>query len=268
MNSPNARQHGISPAPLVITELNEGIFRITLSNPAKRNTLSRPMLTAMEEAISEAAGNDAARVVVVAAEGKVFSAGHDLREVVDGDQSSHQELFGHSTRVMESLHLLPKPVIAEVMGTATAAGCQLVASCDLVVASEQASFQTPGVQIGLFCSTPMVPLSRAIPAKKALEMLFTGRSLGAHEAERAGLVNRVVPPEALRAEVLELARSILVYSTETLAIGKKAFYKQLHMNPGEAYAVGREAMVRNAGRPDAVEGMRAFLEKRAPQWEH
>jgi enoyl-CoA hydratase/carnithine racemase len=196
----------------------------------------------------------------------VFSSGHDLRDLVGAGEEDVGALFAHSATLMERMHALPKPIIAQVQGLASAAGLQLAASCDLIVAAETATFQTPGVRIGLFCSTPMVPLSRAVPPKKALEMLFTGRPVSAQEAERMGLVNRVVPAERLAAATLELAEDIVQYSADTLGLGKRAFYRQLPLDEHAAYVVGREAMARNSQTEDAQEGMAAFLQKRPPRF--
>lgn len=255
-------------APLVLCDQREGVATLTLNDPRKRNVLSRAMLEALQEQLNALREDTSVRAVIIAATGPVFSSGHDMKELVGAELREAEALFAKSAQVMESARLLPKPVIAQVAGLASAAGCQLVASCDLVVAADTATFQTPGVMIGLFCSTPMVPLSRAVPAKKALEMLFTGRAIGAAEAERAGLVNRVVPADRLAEETFALAREIIQYSSYTLAVGKEAFYKQLPLSQSQAYEVGREAMARNAVAEDAQEGMSAFLEKREPHYKH
>ncbi|MBI4083790.1 MAG: enoyl-CoA hydratase [Candidatus Lambdaproteobacteria bacterium] len=253
--------------PYVLAERGAGIGRLTLNRPERRNALSRPMLGALGAALEAMAADPEVGVVVIAARGPVFSAGHDLREIRGAEEPALCELFSLCTSVMESVRLLPKPVIAEVHGLASAAGCQLVASCDLAVASREAAFQTPGVKIGLFCSTPAVPLARAIPAKPALEMLLTGRPIPAEEAWRLGLVNRVVAPEALRAETEALAREILQYSRTTVALGKRAFFAQVAKEHGAAYTVAEAAMTENAQQPDAQEGIGAFLEKRQPKWQ-
>jgi enoyl-CoA hydratase/carnithine racemase len=253
-------------AELVLREDAERVAVLTLNQPERRNALSRAMLSALKEALEALRRDGAIGAVVLRANGPVWSSGHDLREVVGGDEPSNTGLFGLCTEVMEGLRKLPKPVIAEVHALATAAGCQLVASCDLVVASEQASFQTPGVKIGLFCTTPGVALSRAVGPKKAMEMLLTGTPIGAREAEAAGLVNRVVPAERLHDEALALARQIAAASAETLAIGKRAFYEQVALDRPSAYAVAQRVMVENAATRDAREGMTAFLEKRPPRW--
>jgi enoyl-CoA hydratase/carnithine racemase len=253
-------------AELLQTEVTDGIAILTLNQPERRNALSRAMLAALKRTLDAVAGDDTVRAIVLRANGPVWSAGHDLREVVGGDEASHQALFALCTEVMEAIRKLPQPVIAEVHALATAAGCQLAASCDLVLASEQASFATPGVKIGLFCTTPGVALSRAVGAKKAMEMLLTGTPLSAREAEAAGLVNRVVPLERLHEEALALARRIIAASPRTLEIGKRAFYEQLPLDRPAAYAFAQKVMVESASTPDAREGMTAFLEKRPPKW--
>jgi enoyl-CoA hydratase/carnithine racemase len=255
-------------APILLSATREGVGTLTLNNPARRNALSRAMLTALRDELAAFHDDAAIRVVVLAAKGPVFSSGHDLNEVVGANLGDAQSLFSLCTEVMEAIRLLPKPVIAQVQGLASAAGCQLAATCDLVVASATAGFQTPGVKIGLFCSTPAVALGRAVSAKKAMEMLLTGEAISAEEAERAGLVNRVVAPEKLEEETLKLARHIASFSSDTIALGKAAFYKQIPLGHADAYGVAQEAMSCNAVTEDAQEGMTAFLQKRAPRWKH
>lgn len=257
---------GEDEQPMVLLHREEGVGVMTLNRPGKRNIFSTEMLAAMRAAFEELARDKAVRAIVIAAKGPVYSAGHNMKEFVGADYDSARAVFDYSSDFMLSLQRTPKPVIAQVEGLASAAGCQLAASCDLVVAATSASFQTPGVKIGLFCSTPMIPLSRAVPPKVAMEMLLTGEPIGAEEALRAGLVNRVVPPEDLEAETMALARQIIQYSGATIALGKQAFYEQLPLEPEEAYAVGKEAITRNAMDPDGQEGMSAFLEKRPPKW--
>jgi enoyl-CoA hydratase/carnithine racemase len=240
--------------------------RITLNRPEKRNALS---LEAMEEltATLRALGeNPDVRVIVIDAEGPVFSSGHDLSEMIGRDVPFYQRLFDVCTELMETIHRIPQPVIAKVQGIATAAGCQLVAACDLVVAADDARFATPGVKIGLFCSTPMVPLSRAIGRKRALEMLLTGQPIAADTALDWGLVNRVVVAEALEAEVGALVDAIVASSPLTVAIGKEAFYAQIDLDEPRAYDLTKAVMAMNARADDAQEGMRAFLEKRPATW--
>jgi enoyl-CoA hydratase/carnithine racemase len=253
--------------PLVLYQAADGIATLTLNHPEKRNALSRAMLAGLKEQLQQCAREKQVRVVILRAEGPVFSSGHDLRELVGGQVADYTALFALCTEVMESIRRLPRPVIAQVQGLATAAGCQLVATCDLVVASENAAFATPGVKIGLFCTTPGVALVRAVPVKKSLEMLLTGQPISAREAERVGLVNRVVPPERLAEETLQLARRIVNASGYTVSVGKEAFYRQLPLDYPDAYAVAQEVMVENALACDAQEGMRAFLEKRSPRWQ-
>jgi enoyl-CoA hydratase/carnithine racemase len=254
--------------PLLRAEVSDSIACLTLNHPEKRNALSRAMLAALKEQFDRIAADDRVHVVILRAEGPVFSSGHDLRELVGRTQSEYEAIFALCTDVMEAIRRLPQPVIAQVQGVATAAGCQLAATCDLVVASENATFATPGVKIGLFCTTPAVALCRAVGPKKAMEMLLTGTPISAREAEHAGLVNRVVPADRLAEETLQLARQILTASAYTVALGKRAFYQQLPLDHAGAYAVAQPVMVENALARDAQEGMRAFLEKRPPKWEH
>jgi enoyl-CoA hydratase/carnithine racemase len=251
---------------LVTYETIDGVAVLTLNHPEKRNALSRAMLADLKEQLGRAAADASVRVVVLRAAGPVFSSGHDLRELVDGDKEDYTSLFALCTDVMEAIRKLPRPVIAQVHGLATAAGCQLVATCDLVVASEDASFATPGVKIGLFCTTPGVALSRAVGPKKAMEMLLTGTPISAADAERAGLVNRVVPADRLAEETMKLARQIAAASCDTVALGKRAFYQQLPLDRPAAYDVAQRVMVDNALAADAQEGIHAFLEKRPPRW--
>lgn len=210
----------------VRTTIAEGVATLTLAQPERRNALSRPLLQALRDALESMAPDPHVRVVVLEAEGPAFSAGHDLRELVGASPADAESLFALCTEVMERIRMLPQPVIAAVQGIATAAGCQLVATCDLAVAAEHATFATPGVKIGLFCSTPAVALRRAVPAKKAMEMLLTGDAISAAEAERVGLVNRVVPAGRLQDEVRALARKIAGASRSTVALGKRTFYVQ------------------------------------------
>jgi enoyl-CoA hydratase/carnithine racemase len=247
-------------------DVEGGVARLTLDRPDKRNALSRELLTQLESALERIAVDPTVRVVVLAARGPAFCAGHDLSEMVGGSEADYEGLFGLCGRVMQQLRRLPQPVIARVHGLATAAGCQLVAACDLAVAAEQAAFATPGVKIGLFCTTPMVPLVRAIPAKPALEMLLTGKPISAQRAYELGLVNRVVPAEQLDAAVREYVDAITASSPLVVRLGKAAFYDQLSLDEASAYERATEVMADNAQRRDAQEGMRAFLEKRRPTW--
>jgi enoyl-CoA hydratase/carnithine racemase len=244
----------------------DGIATLTLAQPERRNALSRPLLAALRDALQKIAPDAGVRVVVLDALGPAFSAGHDLRELTGAPPADAESLFALCTEVMQRIRALPQPVIAAVQGIATAAGCQLVASCDLAVAAAEATFATPGVKIGLFCSTPAVALGRAVPAKQAMEMLLTGEAISATEAERLGLVNRVVPGERLQDEVMGLARKIAGASRSTVALGKRTFYAQAALGLSAAYAVAQQAMVENTAMADAQEGMSAFLEKRPPRW--
>ncbi|HLJ64182.1 MAG TPA: enoyl-CoA hydratase [Stellaceae bacterium] len=253
---------------LLLRRDEEGIAFLTLNRPEARNALSIALMTALETQIAKIADDPKVRVVVIGGAGPAFCAGHDLREIRANPGRQHYEtLFAQSSRLMNAITTLAKPVIASVHGVATAAGCQLVATCDLAVASEEARFATPGVNIGLFCSTPMVALSRAIGRKPAMEMLLTGEMIGAAEACRLGLVNRVVAGPMLEESVRELAGKIASKSALTLAIGKAAFYPQAELPRNDAYALAAEAMVRNMMAFDAEEGIDAFLAKRAPRWE-
>jgi enoyl-CoA hydratase/carnithine racemase len=246
--------------------LTEGIGFITLNRPEKRNAISTNLMAEMIEILQTVRKNSEVRAVIVQAEGEVFSSGHDLAEMLEGNAVSYRAIFDACTEMMQAIRDLPQPVIAQVQGMATAAGCQLVATCDLAVASQKARFATPGVRIGLFCHTPQVPLSRAIGRKRALEMLFTGRAISAEEAEQYGLVNKVVPPDRLAAETLSLAKHIVQASPLTLALGKQSFYRQIEAEENQAYGYAKEMMALNAMTEDAQEGFAAFLKKRPPQW--
>ncbi len=240
------------------------VTRITLSRPERRNALSLDLMRELLKAFG-ALGHDC-RLVILDAAGPAFSAGHDLGEMVDQPKEFYDELFAVCTELMEGIHELPQPVVAKVQGVATAAGCQLVASCDLAVAADDAWFATPGVKIGLFCSTPMVPVARAVGRKRAMQMLLTGEPVRATTAVEWGLVNQAVPADQLEAAVQDLAARILAFSPETIGIGKRAFYAQAELHEHEAYRVTKPVMAANAATPDAQEGMAAFLEKRPPQW--
>jgi enoyl-CoA hydratase/carnithine racemase len=240
--------------------------RITLNRPEKRNALSLELMEELIRALETLAAEPETRTIVVEGAGPVFSAGHDLSEMVGRDLAFYQRLFHVCTVLMETIHRVPQPVIARVHGVATAAGCQLVAACDLAVAAESARFATPGVKIGLFCSTPMVPLSRAVGRKRALEMLLTGELIDAQRALEWGLVNLVVPEEALDEAVAELADKIARSSPLTTAIGKEAFYAQVELDEHRAYDLTKSVMAMNALAGDAQEGICAFLEKRPPEW--
>jgi len=258
--------------PPILTAKANAVLTITLNRPEARNPLSESMMRALQLALDEAVEDKDLKVVVLAAKGPAFSAGHDLKELTarrsDPDQglAYYRQIFAQCSRLMQTIVRHPKPVIAQVQGVATAAGCQLVASCDLAVASTDARFATPGVNIGLFCSTPMVALSRAVPRKAALEMLFTGEPIDAHEARRIGLINRVVAPADLEKETDTLARYLASKPTATLKIGKLAFQHQLELGVSSAYDYVGEVMVQNMLHAEAQEGIGAFLEKRPPKW--
>jgi enoyl-CoA hydratase/carnithine racemase len=252
--------------PVLITETKGEVVWLILNRPEKRNALSWELLRELEEAQARIAEDKNVRVVVVASPGAVFCSGHDLGEMVGCSAESYRELFTLCSRVMHRFRRLPQPVIARVQGVATAAGCQLVAACDLAVAADTAAFATPGVKIGLFCTTPMVPLVRAIPAKAALEMLLTGKPISAQRALELGLVNRVVAADELDASVQAFADAILASSPLTVRLGKAAFYDQLALDEGRAYEHATEVMIGNALCADAQEGMQAFLQKRRPAW--
>lgn len=238
-----------------------------MNRPERRNALSHALMTDMLDALDEVANDDDARVLVIEGRGPAFSAGHDLAELTaNRDAAFYEELFSTCVRLMTRVHELPQPVIAKVQGVATAAGCQLVAACDLAVAADDARFATPGVNIGLFCSTPMVPVARSVGRKRALEMLFTGEMIDAATALEWGLVNRVVPANRLDLEVVGLAQRIATASPHVLALGKRAFYAQDQLPEPAAYEIAQPVMVDNAQADDAHEGMTAFLEKRAPEW--
>jgi enoyl-CoA hydratase/carnithine racemase len=240
--------------------------RITLNRPEKRNALSLELMQELIRALESVAADADTRSIVVEGAGPVFSAGHDLSEMVGRDAGFYEQLFDVCTVLMETIHRVPQPVIAKVHGVATAAGCQLVAACDLAVAADTARFATPGVKIGLFCSTPMVPLSRAVGRKRAMEMLLTGEMIDAARACDWGLVNLVVPEDALEDAVVELAAKVARSSPLTVAIGKEAFYAQVDLDEHRAYDLTKSVMAANSLAGDAQEGISAFLEKRAPEW--
>jgi enoyl-CoA hydratase/carnithine racemase len=256
-------------APILLCERREEVLYLTLNRPEKRNALSRELLLRLQERLKEIAVDAQVRVVVLAAQGPAFCAGHDLSEMLGCSEEAYRELFSLCSTVMQQFRTLPQPVIARVQGMATAAGCQLVAACDLAVAAENAAFATPGVKIGLFCTTPMVPLLRTIPPRFALEMLLTGKAVSAQQALAWGLVNRVVPADQLDAAVQEFTDAIRASSPLTVRIGKQAFYDQLAQGEASAYERATEVMTQNALCCDAQEGMRAFVKKLAnpPTWQ-
>jgi enoyl-CoA hydratase/carnithine racemase len=259
--------------PVLLRERDGDIAILTLNRPAARNSLSEGLLIALTDAWHDVAADKSVRAVVLTANGPAFSAGHDMKELTarrgdaDGGRAYFRSVMATCSAMMQQIVNLPKPVIAAVQGVATAAGCQLVASCDLAIASSAAKFATPGVDIGLFCSTPMVALSRNVSRKHAMEMLLTGNMIEAQRAAEIGLVNRVVPAGSERAAAIELARQIASKSAYTLKVGKEAFYRQAEMSLTAAYSYASEVMTENMMARDAEEGICAFIEKRKPTWQ-
>lgn len=253
-------------------EIADGVLTLVLNRPDQRNSLSRALMTDITAAISAAGNDSGVRVIVLAANGPAFCAGHDLKELTehradpDGGKQFYEDTMRQCSDMMQGIVRCPKPVIARVQGIATAAGCQLVASCDLAIAADTAKFATPGVNIGLFCSTPMVALSRNLSRKHAMEMLLFGEMQSAQRAEQIGLINKAVPEDALDSEVKRFAEKIARKSTYAIAIGKEAFYKQVEENLSDAYEYASDVMVRNMLAHDAEEGIGAFLGKREPKW--
>jgi enoyl-CoA hydratase/carnithine racemase len=271
MNIQDART---TSADAVLLRENDGpVAVLTLNRPAARNRLSEALLRALGEALTAIAKDDSVRAVVLAANGPAFCAGHDLKELTsrrsdaDGGRSYFQQIMNTCSAMMQQIVTLPQPVIAAVQGVASAAGCQLVASCDLAIASTKAGFATPGVDIGLFCSTPMVALSRNVARKHAMEMLLTGDTISAEKAAAIGLVNEVVPAGRERARAIELAQQFASKSSHVIGIGKAAFYRQIELPLAEAYAYASKVMTENMMARDAEEGICAFIEKRDPSWE-
>jgi enoyl-CoA hydratase/carnithine racemase len=264
--------HAPTTPPLLINAHTGGVLRLILNRPQARNALSSELMAVLQSALEGAAADNATRVIIIAAEGAAFSSGHDLKEMAlhrrdsDAGRAAYAGLFTQCSAMMKAIVLHPKPIIAQVQGVATAAGCQLVASCDLAVASSAARFATPGVDIGLFCSTPMVALSRNVSRKAAMEMLLTGEMVDAQEARRIGLVNRVAAPDSLESETMALAQHIASKPRAAVKMGKQAFYRQLEMSLDEAYAYASTVMTENMLEAEACEGIGAFLEKREPRW--
>jgi len=273
MNAQSATAAAHSPSLILLREDVDDVAILTLNRPQARNSLSEALLEALGEALTAIAHQRAVRAVIVTANGPAFSAGHDLKELnsrrsdADRGRAYFKHIMGLCSTVMQQIVMLPQPVIAAVQATATAAGCQLVASCDLAVAARTAKFATPGVNIGLFCSTPMVALSRNVARKHAMEMLLTGELIAAQDAARIGLINHVVAPGSERDAALKLAKKITARSALTVKIGKQAFYRQLEMPLAEAYRYASEVMVENMLARDAEEGISAFIDKREPKWE-
>src|ERR1700730_2254599 len=274
--SPMSAQPDRVPAheqPILLRETLGSIAIVTLNRPTARNSLSEAMIAGLHAALDETADDNNIRALVIAANGAAFSAGHDMKELTarrsdpDRGRAYFAQIMNACSAMMQAVVHLPKPVIAAVQGIATAAGCQLVASCDLAVASEAASFATPGVDIGLFCSTPMVALSRNVPRKQAMEMLLTGEPVSATTAQAIGLVNRVVAAGTERDAAIALAQKVAVKSAYTVKLGKEAFYRQAEMSLAEAYRYAADVMTENMMARDAEEGIGAFIEKREPKWQ-
>ncbi|HYZ85755.1 MAG TPA: enoyl-CoA hydratase [Bryobacteraceae bacterium] len=254
------------PSGNLLQTVEGSIAVLTLNRPERRNALSLDLMLELIACLDDIHRNDELRAVIIASSGSVFSSGHDLSEMTGRTPAEYSRLFEVCSELMMKIQSIRQPVIAEVQGIATAAGCQLVASCDLAVAAENAAFATPGVRIGLFCTTPMVALSRAIGRKRALEMLLTGEMISAATAAEWGLINRAVPGSALPAETRRLANSIAGASPLTVAVGKRAWYAQIDLDQAEAYAYAKHVMSLNALTADAQEGMTAFLQKRQASW--
>ena len=271
MSAQAARAPSPQP-PILLRETKGSIAVLTLNRPAARNSLSAAMIANLHAELNEIRDDKAVRGVVIAANGPAFSAGHDMKELTarridpDRGRAFFAEMMTACSAMMQAIVHLPKPVVASVQGIATAAGCQLVASCDLAIASETASFATPGVDIGLFCSTPMVALSRNVPRKQAMEMLLTGEPIPATRAREIGLINRVVAAGSERSAAIELAQQVALKSAYTIKLGKEAFYRQAEMSLAEAYRYAAEVMTENMMARDAEEGIGAFIEKRTPTW--
>lgn len=255
--------------PVLLRHDEDAVATLTLNRPGQYNALSDELLASLQHELDQIAQDETLRVVIIAAEGKAFCAGHDLKEMrASEDRAVHQALFDRCGRVMMSIHRLPQPVIASVNGIATAAGCQLVANCDLAVAADDARFAVSGINAGLFCSTPAVPLSRNLLRKQAMHMLLTGDFISAAEAQACGLVNEVVPPEELESASRALAAKIAAKSGYAIKLGKDMFYKQLPMDLADAYDYASERMACNMESYDAREGIDAFIQKRKPQWKN
>lgn len=272
--SPALQDAATEPASDLLNVVQDGAVAIlTLNRPSARNALSLALIARLQQAIAASGTDVGTAAIIIAANGPVFSAGHDLKEMTghradaDGGRAFFEATMSACSTLMQTIVACPKPVIAAVQGMATAAGCQLVATCDLAVAADSAHFGTPGVNIGLFCSTPMVALSRNVPRKQAMEMLLLGESMSAADAERYGLINRSVPPDCVMPEALAMAERIASKSKATVAIGKAAFYHQVELQLDDAYAYAAAVMVDNMMRADANEGICAFVEKRSPVWQ-
>ncbi len=263
----SAKPGEVISEPILLREGEDGIVTLTLNRPGQYNALSRALLSELQTALDEIGADTSIRVVIIAASGKAFCPGHDLKEMRSSeDKAFHQALFDQCSKMMMTINALPQPVIAEVNGIATAAGCQLVASCDLAIASKEARFAVSGINLGLFCSTPAVPLSRNLPRKAAMQMLLTGDFISAIEAQANGLINEVVEARELKQATWDLACKIATKSSHAIRLGKHMFYRQLAMDLSEAYAFAGEKITCNMDSEDAREGIDAFLEKREPEW--
>ncbi len=263
----NANVDATSEQPILLREDSEGVTTLTLNRPAQYNALSAEMLAELQAALDAIDADDSVRVVIIAANGKAFCPGHDLKQMRSSEEREfHQALFDQCAKVMLTINRLQQPVIARVNGIATAAGCQLVAMCDLVVAAEEARFAVSGINVGLFCSTPAVPLSRNMGRKQAMHMLLTGDFISARTARQYGLVNEVVAAQELESATLVLAQKIVAKSAHAIRIGKEMFYRQLPLDLSEAYAYASERMTCNMDSHDAREGIDAFIQKRKPEW--
>ncbi len=263
----SAKPGEVISEPILLREEEDGIVTLTLNRPGQYNALSRVLLSELQIVLDEISADISIRVVIIAANGKAFCAGHDLKEMRSSeDKAFHQALFNQCSKMMLTINAMPQPVIAEVSGIATAAGCQLVASCDLAIASKEARFAVSGINVGLFCSTPAVPLSRNMPRKAAMQMLLTGEFISAMEAQTNGLINEVVEAGELKQAARDLARKIATKSSHAIKLGKHMFYRQLAMDLSEAYAFAGEKIASNMDSEDAREGIDAFIEKRKPEW--
>jgi len=263
----SAKPGEVISEPILLREEEDGIVTLTLNRPGQYNALSRALLSELQTALDEISADDSIYVVIIAASGKAFCPGHDLKEMRSSeDKAFHQALFDQCSKMMLTINALPQPVIAEVNGIATAAGCQLVASCDLAIASKEARFAVSGINVGLFCSTPAVPLSRNLPRKAAMQMLLTGDFISAIEAQANGLINEVVEAGELKQATWDLACKIATKSSHAIRLGKHMFYRQLAMDLFEAHAYAGEKMACNMESEDAREGIDAFIEKRKPEW--
>lgn len=256
------------PADLVLLEVDGPIATVTLNDPDKRNALGLAMMNELSDTFRQLGKRTDIRVIILAAAGHVFSSGHDLKQIRGSEHPQQQEIFYACSALMQLMQHIPQPIIARVQGVATAAGCQLAATADLAVASEEARFATPGVSIGLFCSTPMVAISRAVPRKQAMRMLLTAEMISAEHAYQFGLISHLVPADELVSATRELAETVASASSATVSLGKRAFYDQISKSTPEAYAQTAQVMADNAIMHDAQEGIDAFLTKRQPHWQH